>query len=612
VDAPPLLALTPEASALKSPGALSHVDRQPRLPTRLRTVFAVAVVVTLAAALMLLFSLTSLHATMQHLDALREIEDSLQRLQSSLLDAETGQRGYLLTGRPAYLDPYLKAKTVYPQMLAHLAGMAVDEPALGAGLAELNPLIEQKIAIIEKTIARFQAQGDVVPSDAGRQTMDRIREVIGGLRMRIDGQITAASKVSEQRNVAAFALATLAAMLGVAALIVVYRAVDVEHQRRNFAEEALGDRTALLDVVAEVTDNWIFVKDRAGRLVFANGAVARAFGVAAADLIGKLPADYVVDAAEAAAIHGNDMRIMARGVSERVEQVITTHGERRTYVSTKTPRVDASGSVIGLIGIGTDITERKKAEDSMAESHERLSQVVADKTAQLTELSRHLMRVSEEEKKQLAGELHDELGALHTVITMDLETLRRQLDNSPPHVRERLHKALALLQQARQTKRRIVAGLRPILLDHLGLVPALRQHVEMWSASAGVQVTIESAPALPTLPQDLALALFRIAQESLTNVAKYANAREVRITIGVHAGWLCLTVEDDGIGISQDVLEKPRSHGIIGMRQRVAQFGGQLIVNRVSADRGTRVTARIPLDALPGARAEHAGMISKG
>jgi PAS domain S-box-containing protein len=598
VDAPTIPALRPQTPALNKAGTAHIADPDPGLPARLRAIFVVAVVVALAAGAALLINLASLHATTQHLETLRGMEDTLQRLQASLLDAETAQRGYLLTGRPAYLEPYLAAKTVYPQTMANLAGMAIEEPALVKGLIDLTPLIEQKIAIIDRTIERFQTRGDIVPSDVGRQTMDRIREVIGGLRSQIDTQIAAAGRVSEQRTVATFAVATLAALLGVIALIVVYRAVVIEHERRNLAEEVLGDHSALLDAVAEGTEDWIFVKDRSGRLVFVNDAVSRAFGVPAGDLLGKLPGEYVADPIEAATIQENDLRIMARGVGERVEQVITTHGERRTYVSSKTPRIDASGLVIGLIGITTDITERKRAEDIMVEANERLSVAVAEKTAQLTELSRHLIRVSEEEKKQLAGELHDELGSLHTVITMDLEALRRALEDGPPHIRERLQKAMALLQQARATKRRIVADLRPILLDHLGLAPALNRHVEMWSTSSGVRVSLECSPSLPALPQDLALALFRIVQESLTNVARYANAAQVCITLEVLAEGLCLTIEDDGVGIAPEVLEKPRSHGIIGMTQRLAQFNGEFSIGRVAGSAGTRVSARIPLGAV--------------
>jgi len=129
----------------------------------------------------------------------------------------------------------------------------------------------------------------------------------------------------------------------------------------------------------------------------------------------------------------------------------------------------------------------------------------------------------------------------------------------------------------------------------------------MWSASSGVSVRLECSPAVPPLSQDLALALFRIVQESLNNIAKYAGARTVRIALDAEADWLCLTIEDDGVGIAPEVLEKPRSHGIIGMNQRCAQFNGEFSVERVAAGAGTRVSARIPLAVARAAKEQGTG-----
>lgn len=572
------------------------------LPANLRWLFLVALAVAVVSGGTLLVNLGYLRGTARQLETFRSAQDALERLQSSLLDAETGQRGYLLTGRAAYLKPYLDAKTVYPATMDSLAGLAGDDPALAQGLVELKPLIDDKIAIIDRTIARFQSGGDVVPSDAGREAMDRIRNVIARLRAHVATEIARTSDQSERRTIIAFVVAALATVLSIAALIVVYRAVAVEHRRRNLAEESLHDRTALLVAVTEGTEDWIFVKDRDGTLQYVNRAVCLALGLEPTRLLGTLPSAYVPDPIEAAIIHDNDLRIIASGVGERIEQAITVHGEKRTYVSTKTPRRDAAGNVVGLIGIGTDITERKTAEEMMARANQRLSVAVSEQTAQLAELSQHLIHVSEDERERLAAELHDELGALHTVITMDLESMRADFKAVSPDLEERLRKVSAFVQQAREIKRRIIADLRPLLLDHLGLVSALNHYIEIWSASSKVNVSTDYSPALPILSRELALAMFRIVQESLTNVAKYAHARDVRIVLEFASNELSLTVEDDGVGIPPGVLERPRSHGIIGMRQRVAHFHGTLEVRQRTAGSGTVVSVRVPLDPGPPSR----------
>ena len=116
----------------------------------------------------------------------------------------------------------------------------------------------------------------------------------------------------------------------------------------------------------------------------------------------------------------------------------------------------------------------------MAQANQRLSVAVSEQTAQLAELSQHLIHVSEDERERLAAELHDELGALHTVITMDLESMRADFKAVSPDLEERLRKVSAFVQQAREIKRRIIADLRPLLLDHLGLVSALNHYIEIW------------------------------------------------------------------------------------------------------------------------------------
>jgi PAS domain S-box-containing protein len=567
------------------------------LPDKLRVLFLAALAVAVVAGASLLVNLRDLHGTAQRLETLRLTQDALERLQLSLLDAETGQRGYLLTGRAVYLAPYENAKTVYPATMATLARLAATDVALTQGLAELRPLIDEKIAIIDRTISRFQEKGDILPSSAGKDIMDRIREVISGLRSHLAAEIVATSEQAERRTIVTFVAASLAAALAVVALIVVYRAVSTEHTRRNLAEESLRDRNELFGAVTEGTEDWIFVKDREGRLDFVNRAVCLAFDQGAAQMTGSLPSAYVSDPAEASTVHDNDLRIIASGVGERIEQSITVHGEKHTYVMTKTPRRDADGKVIGLIVIGTDITDRKRAEEIMALANQRLSAAVAEQTAQLADLSQHLIRVSEDERERLAAELHDELGALHTVITLDLESLRADLRSMPPDVGERLQKVLALVQQAREIKRRIIADLRPLLLDHLGLIPAIDHYTELWSRSSKVSVSTDYAPGLPKLSRELELALFRIVQESLTNVAKYAHARKVRIALGFASGELQLSVEDDGVGIDAEILDRRRSHGIIGMKQRIANFRGTLDVRRRSAGSGTIVSARVPVAA---------------
>ena len=189
-------------------------------------------------------------------------------------------------------------------------------------------------------------------------------------------------------------------------------------------------------------------------------------------------------------------------------------------------------------------------------SRNELATVVAHRTAQLTALSRHLIRIAEEEKRHLAAELHDELGSLHSVLGMELESVLKELRERAPDLVERQTNALKLLQQARDVKRRIVADLHPAMLDHLGLPATLKEYVERWSRTSGVTAKLQLADNLPPLPKDAALALFRIAQESLTNVSMYAQAKNVSIALApsrTSSCWRSSTTASESIRIRSSI-----------------------------------------------------------
>jgi len=280
----------------------------------------------------------------------------------------------------------------------------------------------------------------------------------------------------------------------------------------------------------------------------------------------------------------------------RKEEIVIRrpNGEQVVALAHATPFLDEAGALLGAINVLVDITNRKSAENALQRSHDELAMTVSRRTEQLTALSQHLLRVAEEEKQHLAAELHDELGSLHAVLGMELESVLKDLRSRAPELVQRQANALRLLQQARDVKRRIIADLHPVTLDHLGLVATLREHVERWSRTAEIAANLQVASKIPPLRKDAALALFRIAQESLTNVSKYAHASSVSITLAAIGPELVLAIADDGVGIDPEKLEHPQSHGILGMRQRIAQCGGQLSVGTGPDGGGTMVCARLP------------------
>ncbi|MFC5478913.1 CHASE3 domain-containing protein [Massilia suwonensis] len=242
-------------------------------------------------------------------------------------------------------------------------------------------------------------------------------------------------------------------------------------------------------------------------------------------------------------------------------------------------------------------TARARAEHALQLANEQLESTVARRTEQLSVLSRHLIHVSEEEKSKLARELHDEMGANLTAIGLDLASLSEQLRASRPDLAPMLARARATLVDTVQLKRRIVEDLRPSLLDNLGLAAALQSYCEDYARVTGLDCDVLIDGEVDSAGPMHAIALFRIVQESLNNIAKYAQARSVIVHLAREDDALALEVTDDGIGIAPDALTRSKSHGLLGMRERALLLGGKLDVEAGVNGVGTCVRARIPAPA---------------
>jgi signal transduction histidine kinase len=240
---------------------------------------------------------------------------------------------------------------------------------------------------------------------------------------------------------------------------------------------------------------------------------------------------------------------------------------------------------------------RRRAEltEQLASQNEELERAVRRRTAELTALSSHLQRLSEKEKAALARELHDELGGLLIAVKMDISWLQKHTPGAAePDMKTRWTRVLQALDEGVDFKRRVVENLRPTLLDNMGLLPAVRWITQETCTRAGLRC-VESYPEEePQLIDDAAIMIFRLMQESLTNIVKHAQATEVHVAVTMDASDLTVTVTDNGVGIDSDRREAVGSHGLATMRHRVRSFGGSIEIG-TPAEGGTRVRARLPL-----------------
>ena len=274
----------------------------------------------------------------------------------------------------------------------------------------------------------------------------------------------------------------------------------------------------------------------------------------------------------------------------------TTHVERTRWVVITLAIGALMLMVVLLLVVERQFKLREQLADLLHGENQRLDALVQERTAELSDLASYLTNAREVEKARLARELHDELGALLTAAKMEADWIAHQLDDvALAPCRERLARLEEHLDSGIALKRRIIENLRPSLLEMLGLVSALRALGEEFSRDAEVMLNLELPQGDVAVAPELALALFRIAQESLTNIRKHAHARQVKLALSIKAEELELEIVDDGEGFNTGPTRR-RRHGLMGMKHRVQMCAGQfLLTSRPGA--GTRIVVRIPLAA---------------
>jgi signal transduction histidine kinase len=428
----------------------------------------------LAALAMLAISEASYQDAISSLDRLgdRSIARSkLNDLVKAVLDAETGQRGYLLTERPEYLRPYDQALRDSRSLIDWLDHYFARDPAAASTMADLAKETDAKLSELATTIAMHDRGGtgnwrELVLSDIGREKMEHLREL------------------GEQ--------------------LIQHESTQVEIGRRSVYETLWLNR----------------------------------IGVSAMAAVSLL----------ALFMYLRQTATLDRALADEAQR---TAGER-----------------------------------------DRLEREVAARTTQLKELAQHLQTIREDERSRLARELHDELGALLTAAKLDVARLKSRLGGAPgadaaerlAHLNEALNGGIAL-------KRRIIEDLRPSSLSNLGLVAALEILLREFTARSEIRIT-ESLAAV-NVSEAAQLTIYRLVQEALTNVVKYAKATEVAVTLqSASNGGAMVTVRDNGIGFDTGQPRLAR-HGLIGMRYRVEADGGTMRLES-SPGHGTLIEATLP------------------
>jgi signal transduction histidine kinase len=434
---------------------------------------ALAVCILVSVSVFVLSETGRIRLTDSYDDAIRSmwVTERLGDLTSRLLEAESGQRGYLLVRRPGYLEPYTAALPKIDLLRREIRDYYAkrhDQRQMQA-FDEVSDLISAKLSELEQTLKLAQAGRSelalqVMGTDVGQRSMDRIRAGIAGLQAR-----------ERERT---------------------YALVEEWRSSQQLSRAGVAATTALNIVLLVLIMRWM----------------------------------------------------------------------KQDWLRSR-------------------------------DREEELDSLVRERTTQLANLASYLHEVSETEKTRLGRELHDELGATLTAVKMDVAWTRGKLAPGQVALAEKLERAARNLDMCIQVKRRIIEDLRPTTLANFGLMTAARELAEQTAERAGWKLNLDLPDDDPELPEETAIALYRILQETLNNAAKYAKATTVRIALVGNLGECVVEIEDNGVGFNPRNV-RTKASGLVGMRQRVEPHGGRFYIHS-QPGKGTLVRVSVPLKKSP-------------
>ena len=612
-----------------SPSRVQRTNSNPRMtaPAKAKPVFVSAMALLCLCAVASYLSFAYFRAGERWVAHTQDVRVATGDVDAVINNAARERMSYMLTGNADGLERYHAAAQSIRDRIATLKSMVSDNALQSANVNELEQAVQSRLQVWEDSIARKQAGAAIDPVQVMTQNFElarRCAEASARIQAEEGRLLAERTAIAHRRFLLSSGLVVGSFAIAILLLLFYYRLLHEELRLREAAEhtanEAYAREAALRQeeqrfrlFVEAVKDYAIFTLDANGRVSSWNEGAARLKGYEAAEIIGRhfscfFPAEDIERGKPQ-----HEIEITAKeGRFEDEGWRVRKDGTRFWASVVLTAIRNSAGEVIGYAKVTRDFTDRMKAQEELRHANvELLKEVTERKVAEtrlasseksLRELSRHLLRSQDEERRRIGRDLHDSLGQSLAVLKMNLDSLQMSLQSKGDAAAQVLDPCVLLADEVLREVRTISYLLYPPMLEEMGLKSAISWYLEGFSKRSGIQTTLEAAPNFDRLLPEAELAFFRILQEALTNVHRHSGSATAKIRLALADGWASMEIRDNGKGMPPTLLEQSGEDwmgslgvGLRGMNERMRQLGGKLDV--ASTEQGTTVTASVPAES---------------
>jgi PAS domain S-box-containing protein len=550
------------------------------------TAFAVAVALLIGSSVFLFRATQRLLMSEALVGHTREVQTALEDLGSEIFQASNSGKAYILTGDSALLGGYRSALQNIPTDLDHLRALTSDNPDRRPQLDALQSDIQNELDLIAKSIQTHQKGASSIDADAQitretAQLHDRVEMTLKGFRDDEDRLLDQRQRASTANYHHTLRMIGVSFVIALALLGIEMFLLNYSFTKYQSTENLARQTREIVNAFFSSSTVGFGILDSQVRYTRVNDVLPRMAGLKPEDMLGKaVPDVFGPRGVRTEAV----LRKVLQTGTPLLDREITTElpgqpGQVRHWLVNYFAVPGERGAFTQLGVIAVDVTARRNAEEA------------------LRKLSGRLLGIQDQERRRIARELHDSLGQYLAGLKIAIE----MLSNSPGPERSRplLAECSDILEKAITETRTLSHLLHPPLLDEAGFASAASWFVAGFSQRSGIPVSLELPEDMPRLSEAVEIALFRVLQESLTNVHRHSQAQTAEIKVETDAEQISIEVCDHGRGMPKHILEQITGDGtklgvgLAGMRERIHELGGTFEVT--SDERGTVVCATVPL-----------------